>query len=100
MANSRKLHWKKTGWQFCHPVLLLKSQDHIIAKLNIQPIAHPSNRVQEFGVVGVELDRFSQPGDVYVQRARIAGVIGIPDALEECFTFDNLAAMFNQQLQQ
>ena len=61
-------------------------------------VAHSPLGEDEFRLGGVALDLFTQPADMHIHRARVAGVIVLPYGFQQGLAADLLAAVVDKYL--
>ena len=83
-------------------LLLVVAARHLAGSggLEIQPVADAAHGDKTHRLIGIGLELRAEPGDVDVDRPRIARVIGAPDAIEQLPTRVDATRMRGQQRQQ
>src|SRR5687768_6132160 len=62
-----------------------------------QDVAHAAHRLEQSGIVRVLLDLRAQPVDMDVDGPGQAGVVGLPNVLQELVTSEHLAGVAKQE---
>ena len=71
-----------------------------VFRINIQPIAHSTNRFNIPGMPWVFFQCLPEPTDMHIQRSGISGIFCLPNRLKQLCAVNHLARTFHQGFQQ